>query len=267
MSNPLLANIKLPGRSFQLPSKGIFYKNGELDDSITDGIIHVRALSAIDEITLKNPDLLLSGEAVDVFKNSIDGLNKPRELLTKDVDAITFFLRTVSYGPYYEIDVQKHNCEKAKNDTAHNSQTNTINIDDHIAKMKIMDEKTLDELFLIKLPNGQNVTLQPYIYKDMISIINKIALKKEKLSPEDEKSSLMDTVCFSIQSVDGISDKQMIREWATTLSTKTINSILNQVAKANSTWGIDMNIDVACKYCGENMEVALPINPVSFFTE
>ena len=40
-NNPLLQKIRLPGRIFQLPSRGLFYKNGELDESVKNGEIHV----------------------------------------------------------------------------------------------------------------------------------------------------------------------------------------------------------------------------------
>jgi len=46
--NPLLAAIKMPGRVFQLPSRGIFYKDGELDETCKNGEIHVQPLSALD---------------------------------------------------------------------------------------------------------------------------------------------------------------------------------------------------------------------------
>ena len=96
--NPLLDKIKLPGRIFQLPSRGIFYEDEELSEDIKNGEIHVQAMSALDEITLKNPDQLFSGDAVqNIFKNCLTGVNKPVNLLSKDIDALMLFLRTVTY--------------------------------------------------------------------------------------------------------------------------------------------------------------------------
>ena len=57
-TNPLLARVKIPGRIFQLPSAGIFYKNGELAEGIENGEVHVHPMTALDEINMKNPDKL-----------------------------------------------------------------------------------------------------------------------------------------------------------------------------------------------------------------
>ena len=108
--NPLLQKIRLPGRIFQLPSRGLFYNNGELENTVKDGEIHVHAMSAFAEIHMKNPDQLFSGQAVDtVFRECVRGVVEPTKLLAKDVDAILMFLRTVTYGPNYEF-TAKHTC-------------------------------------------------------------------------------------------------------------------------------------------------------------
>ena len=60
--NPLLQGIKLPGRTFQLPSRGALY-NDELDGTIVGGEVHVHPMTALTEINLKNPDLLFNGKA------------------------------------------------------------------------------------------------------------------------------------------------------------------------------------------------------------
>ena len=52
MDNPLLAKLKLPGKIYQLPSKGFFYKNEELLDTVEDAEVHVHGMTSIDEINL-----------------------------------------------------------------------------------------------------------------------------------------------------------------------------------------------------------------------
>ena len=110
--NPLMGKIKLPGRTFQLPSRGALYKNGEV--AAAEGEIHVHALSALAEINLKNPDLLFNGKAIQaVFAECIPEIKKATELYGRDIDAIMFFLRLVTYGPEFVVDIT-HTCENAK---------------------------------------------------------------------------------------------------------------------------------------------------------
>ena len=129
-TNPLLQKIKLPGRTFQLPSRGALYQNGEVANA--EGEIHVHALSALAEINLKNPDLLFNGKAIqEVFSECIPEIKNASALYARDIDALMFFLRLVTYGPHFEISV-KHNCEKAK-DHAY-----VVNIEELTQQMKLV---------------------------------------------------------------------------------------------------------------------------------
>ena len=88
-SNPLLERIRIPGETFTLPSQGIFYKNGELDDDSKNGEVYIYPMVTYDEIVLKTPDKLFSGEAItEVFQRCVPQIKKPMELLAKDVDFI-----------------------------------------------------------------------------------------------------------------------------------------------------------------------------------
>ena len=88
--NPLMKAVKLPGRSFTLPSRGALYQNNELDN--VEGEIHVQALSALDEITLKNSDLLFNGKALEqVVATCVPSIKKPYELYGRDIDALMLF--------------------------------------------------------------------------------------------------------------------------------------------------------------------------------
>lgn len=258
-TNPLLVGLKLPGRIFQLPSKGLFYKDGELSPNIRDGEIHVHPMSALDEINMKNPDQLFSGEAVNsVFKHCIEGVEKPSELLAKDIDAIMLFLRTVTYGPEYEF-TAKHVCEEAK------SHSYTVNVDEMINSMKIIDDSELKELFSVELPNGQVVRLIPTRYQYVVDII-KMNQSKTVFTAEDQQNNLLKLICSVIDSVNGIRDKAMIEEWVRELPSPLIKKIGDKV-EHSSEWGAELKTKCTCKDCGEQFEVEIPINPITFFTE
>jgi hypothetical protein len=257
--NPLLDKIKLPGRIFQLPSRGIFYEDEELSEDIKNGEIHVQAMSALDEITLKNPDQLFSGDAVqNIFKNCLTGVNKPVNLLSKDIDALMLFLRTVTYGPSYEI-IAKHTCENAK------EHSYIADIDKMIADMKMIDPTVIEDLYTVNLQNGQVVKLKPTIYKDTIEFIKNNSNKKE-ISFEDQKANLVLILLSVIKSVDGISDKTLIEEWIKKLSSPIVNSMVKKIENINN-WGTDNSWECVCKDCGEKFRVEIPTNPVVFFTE
>lgn len=257
--NPLLQKIKLPGRIFQLPSRGIFYRDGELDSMVKEGEVHVHPMSSLAEIHMKNPDQLFSGQAVEtVFKDCVSGVNKPSQLLAKDVDAIMMFLRTATYGSGYEF-TAKHNCENAK------EHSYVAEVDTMIGQMQMLDPTVVAEDFTVKMPNDQLVKLQPARYESIIGILKNNEAKKE-LTVEDMKRNLMMMLSSVVVQVDDITDSQMISEWLAKIPTTWTSKIAERVEKVNE-WGPSMKWTTKCRDCGEEFTVELPINPVSFFTE
>lgn len=256
-TNPLLAKIKLPGRTFELPSRGALYTNGELAE--VGGEIHVHPLSALSEISIKNPDLLFNGKAInDVLKECIPSIKKPTELYSRDIDAIMYFLRLVTYGPSFELTV-KHNCEEAKD------HSYVVDLETIIQGMKMLDPTTLETLHTITLPNAQVVKIQPVKFKDMVTLFQMNANKKE-FTEDDVKKNIIFNLSIVISSVDGITDRKQIEEWVALLTTPYQNLITDTIDKTNA-WGPERIVKLTCKDCKQEMPVELPINPIAFFTE
>lgn len=257
--NPLLASIKMPGRIFQLPSRGIFYKNGELSDTVKDGEVHVHPMSAMDEIVMKNPDQLFSGQAVTaVFSRCITGIQKPTELLAKDVDALMIFLRTVTYGAGYEF-MAKHTCDAAKD------HSYVADIDSIIGSMVMLDPTIIEKSYTVTLPNGQVVKLRPNKYQHVLDMI-KSNENKKVITAEDQQRNLVSMLLGVIESVDGISDTKLLTEWLQAIGSPFVNKIGASLDDLNK-WGSNLMWTCKCRDCGESFDVEIPINPVSFFTE
>ncbi len=256
--NPLLSKIQLPGKIYQLPSKGIFYTD-EIVNSVTDAEIHIHAMTAFDEICMKNPDMLFSGKALEaVCKSAVSDIIKPIDLLAKDVDALLIFLRMVSYGNYFDVEFQ-HNCENSK------SHTYTIDLEKIIRSIKFIDPTTINEVYSLTLENGQKIRFNPIRYKHVLQILQNAESKKE-FTPEDLKEILLSNVLNIIQSVDDITDKVLIREWLSQLPVTLMNKLTGHVEKLND-FGPDLNQKMKCKDCGAEIEVELPLNPMNFFSE
>ena len=255
--NPLMTKLKLPGRTFQLPSRGALYKNGELSSS--DGEVHVHPLSALAEITLKNPDLLFNGKAIEaVFAECIPEIKKPTELYGRDIDAVMYFLRLVTYGPEFAVNV-KHTCEKAK------EHSYVVNIESMINEMKPLDPTAIETDYTVVLPNGQNVKVHPVKFEHMIKLFQ-MNLNKSEYSPEDVKKNLVFNLVNLIESVDGITDKHQIEEWVKAISAPYHNRISEAIERTNH-WGPSQTTILKCRDCGEDMNIELPLNPISFFAE
>lgn len=256
-SNPILAKLKLPGRTFQLPSRGALYANGEV--SAEEGEVHVHPLSAIAEINLKNPDMLFNGKALEaVFAECIPEIKKPTELFGRDIDALMFFLRLVTYGQYFNISV-KHTCENAK------EHQYSVDLEAQLAAMVFIDPTSAETNYSCTLPNGQVVKVHPIKFKHMIDLYH-MNIGKKEITTDDLKKNIVFNLSNVIDSIDGETDKKNIAEWVSMASTPYHNRITEVIEKTNL-WGPASTVKLVCKDCGEEMEVDLPLNPVSFFTE
>lgn len=257
-TNPLLSKFKLPGRIFQLPSRGLLYTNDELASTVTEGEVHVHPMSAFDEISLKNPDMLFSGRAIEeVFTACVPEIQKPLELFGKDIDAVMLFLRLVTYGQYYDVKIQ-HTCEHAKNNEYR------IDLEEMFAKMQYLDPTTFNELYNIIMENGQVVTIQPVKYAYVLDILRANENKKE-LTAQDVKNNLIMNLLNIIKAVDGIEDKKQIKEWLYTIPSPYVTKISEALDKIND-WGPDLSTQLRCRDCNDVFTIDIPINPVSFFS-
>jgi hypothetical protein len=256
-NNPLLAKIKLPGRTFQLPSHGALYKNGEITG--TEGEVHVHPMSALAEISLKNPDLLFNGKALEqVFAECVPEIKKPNDLYGRDIDALMYYLRLVTYGPNFEIKV-KHSCEGAKD------HSYMVDLEQEALKIKQLDPTMAAEEFQVTLPNGQVVKVHPVKFSHMIKLFQMNVGKKE-FSTEDIKKNVVFNLTSLIESVDDITDRKDIEEWVSQITTPYQNKITSVIEKTND-WGPQQTVPIKCKDCEETFDVELPLNPISFFTE
>jgi len=255
--NPLMSKIKLPGRIFKLPSGGYLYKNGELSESCKDGEIHVRPMSALAEIKIKNPDMLFSGQAVrEVLAECVEEIKNPMELFGRDIDALMCYLRVVTYGPKFRIDAD-HGCAESK------SHSYEIDIEQIISNVRELDPTTIGTRYSVMLANGQNVTLEPVRFRHIVDLLQ--TNNKDVPTAQDIQANMVKNLLNMINNIDGITDKAMIKEWIEGAPAPYISAIADALDNSNE-WGPKFEQQVTCRDCGQPMLVELPLNPVNFFS-
>ena len=267
--NPLLAKVKLPGRVFQLPSKGVFYKNtGVLATNVVEGEIQVKPMSALAEMKLKSADLLMSGKVLrELCEECAPEILDPEKLVTQDVDALFAFLRVVTYGATLKV-MSVNDCKKAK---AHEYDANIEALTGQ-PNNKIIEHA--DTLYHVALSNGQIVHTKPNTYSEALKVIyirQEIARQSRDGGKADEKLvekvALLDVLSV-IKSVedDGqvVDDEEMLEEWLRAVSKPILNELLEGVNKT-AKWGFDFTVKLKCKDCGADYDHELDLNPVSFF--
>lgn len=251
---------RIPAEKFKLPSTGFQYPD-DMFINVEFGEIEVFPISSYDEILLKTPEMLLSGEGIfEVIERKVPCIKYPSLLASKDVDFILTCLRKVTYGDQVSIEYT-HDCENAK------KHTYAIYLSDYIGRTKHLDPIQSTKLFSFNLPNDQEVVLNNIKFSDVIKLTQTSMQMEndENLNFKDIETSAIETLCAMIKSVDGTENREEIDEWLREVPAPYVTLIQQHIQQTATNWGIEFVTTVKCKDCGEEMDLSPSINPVGFF--
>jgi hypothetical protein len=111
MSNILEQYYRQPEIYISIPNNGEFYPPGVLELPET-GEIPVYAMTAKDDINLRTPDALISGEAIaQLITSCVPSIKDPWQVPASDVDYLLVAIRIASYGGEMELEFNCSECE------------------------------------------------------------------------------------------------------------------------------------------------------------
>jgi hypothetical protein len=97
-TNPLASFMRQPKIYIRLPSGGEYWPAGSLTPSET-GDFPVYSMTAKDELMLKIPDAVISGQAVvDVIQHCVPNIKNAWKIPSIDLDVILIAIRLATYG-------------------------------------------------------------------------------------------------------------------------------------------------------------------------
>ncbi len=266
VENPLLKSLRLPGDTVRLPSHALLYSNGEVADSVLkEGELHVYPMTTYEELLMKTPDLLFSGQAiVQTFSRCIPDIYNPIDLLSRDVDYLLVALRKATYGSTIDVNYQ-HTCDNSKN------HSYEIDIRQFLTKSK--EAANLSELTSVHvLANGQRATIRPFLLRDVITASQR-AMGQPPIDEQSDlefaqmvRTTVVEGLSPAISDVDGVTDPDFIKDWLDNLPAPWIRELSQAIDKLN-TFGVEMTTTIQCKDCGEEIKISVPLNPQSFFTQ
>lgn len=97
-ANPLSQFMRQPKIYIRLPSEGQYWPEGSINVS-ENGEYPVYSMTAKDELMLKVPDAVMSGQAVvDVIQNCVPNIKNAWHVPSLDLDVILIAIRLATYG-------------------------------------------------------------------------------------------------------------------------------------------------------------------------
>jgi hypothetical protein len=268
--NPLKKFYRVPKLYINLPSGGKF---NDIGDKASNGEIPVYAMTARDEIVMRNPDALLNGDAViQVIKSCAPDIHDTRNLPVCDVDILLIAIRMATHGSVLQTKITSPHSKK-ENDYE-------INLESIVE-----DVRTIPEDNSVVLKNNCTVYVKPFSYTIQTKL-NLMAYDQAKalrnvtdINSESAKQftalftqladTNMDVMVKSIEKVktpDGtaVIDKNQIKEFMTSIEStdhKKVDEVIDSLNRASTT----VKRKFKCKETGNDFETEVRLDPSDFF--
>ena len=273
-ANPLSGYYRQPKIYIRLPSGGDYYPEGALDVS-ENGDYPVFAMTAKDELMLKTPDALLSGEStVEVIKSCVPAIKQPWKMPTIDIDSVLLGIRIATYGS--EMDVWA-NCPSCKEENKY-----TIPLVDYVNQGPAAWKKQIQVGDLV-------FNLVPYDYKQMtkaniktleeqrvFSIVNDEEMSDEEKMVKFQKSFVkltnmtVDTIAdvvTAIETPQGKTDnKDQIRDFLNNCDKEIFQGLTDHLSDIKGRQGIP-DQKVKCEKCSHEWDLPVTMDQANFFAD
>jgi phage FluMu protein Com len=268
--NPLQEFYRQPKIFVSLPSGGIYNKLGSLTGDVSHMPIY--SMTGMDEIIVKTPDALLSGDStVSIINSCCPNVKDGWEVTSLDTDLLLTAIRIATFGNILEI---IHVCPKCKEENEYDIELGTVI--DHFTSCKY--ENTIQH-------NGLTIKLQPLTYRQTTEFsIRNFKLQQRLIvagsqSEEEQKEIVSqlfkelgtiqnDIYSASIESVDTgklvVTEPNFIFDWLTNCDKAVFDKIRDQFNINKESWKIP-DVKVKCTSCGHDSEVSINLDQSNFF--
>jgi len=235
----------------RLPSGGKFYTDNPVEKS-GSGELPIYSMTAKDELAIKTPDALMSGEAtVEVINSCCPLIDDPWTMPAIDLDAILIAIRIATYGEkmelevpirYYENKEVKFESERTEIDLRQlldNMQgkawNDTFSIGDLTFRLRPLTYKESTGFFMSTFENQR---LAQILQNDKIDDAEKLKAFKEGFKKLSQMTlDMIVTHIVEIQTPDGSeSDKNAIREFFNNTDKDTFSSVQKHLETIKKQW-------------------------------
>lgn len=235
----------------ELPSLGKFYDG---TDGPTDGKLHIRPMTGEEEQILATPRFVRKGQAINmIFSRCIKENFKPENLLSVDRTFLLIYLRGISYGSEYEVEVKDPETDR-----------------------KFSTVIDLDTLPKENCPLDFNPPLEDVLPKSGLPFTYRLSRGKDENELQEYRerrlkqfgdSATDDTLIFRsaqlLESIAGISSKMEIQVILKNLPIQDLSYLRSVVNEPP--FGVDTKVTLLSPMSSEEFEVDLPLEANFFF--
>ena len=269
--NPLQQYFRQPKVFIGLPSLGVYNKPGTFDGDVSN--MPIFGMTGMDELIMKTPDALLSGDSVvKVIASCCPAIKDPWSLANLDIDTILIGIRVATYGTDMSLTQVCPHCS-AENEYSFD----LTKLIDHYRNCKFESKVVLPEL---------SITLRPLNYRQATDFSLKNFQIQQRLKQADaledavERRNLLTSLfeevaelqneifLAGIESVtagaDVVTERNYIKEWIENCESSVITTVKEHIGKNQEAWSNALH-KVVCADCDTEFSINVEFDQASFF--
>ena len=269
--NPLQKFFRQPKVFISLPSGGIYNSPGIIDGDPAN--LAVYGMTGMDEILMKTPDALLSGDSTaTVIASCCPAIKDPWNIASIDIDLILTAIRVATHGN--EI-VMGTTCEKCGTENEYTLDLNKL--------IDFYSNCTFDNSVVV---DQFKIAIRPLTYKESTdyALVNYELQQKLRQVPtltstEEQKEATNgifkslaklknDIFATSIESVDTgdvvVTERAYIREWLENCDSEIIDKISEHIQHNQTRWTGPKH-ETVCSHCGHESSMVVTMDQATFF--
>jgi hypothetical protein len=270
-NNPLKKHFRQPKVFVNLPSKGLYNQPGTLAGEPVQ--LPVYGMTGMDEILLKTPDSLLTGEStIRVIESCCPTIKDAADLCLLDLDLILVAIRIATYGNTMSV---THSCPSCETINDYDIELGAFI--EHFNKCQYENKIVLKDV---------SVKIRPLTYKawcefqvrnfgvqrqlqQAVTLTDEVEQNKIVTSLFDQISTMQnDTIMKQLESVQTdevlVDQKEFLEEWLVNSESNVFDSIREQIEKNRTAWDLP-KIAVVCNDCGHKHDITVNMDQSSFF--
>ena len=270
-TNPLQQFFRQPKIFISLPSHGVYYKPGVIQGDVES--IPVYGMTGMDEIMVKTPDALLSGESTaKVIESCCSFIKNAWEINSLDIDTILTAIRIATYGNTLSVN---HTC---KNCSAVNEFDLELNkIIEHFSQCKYDNKIVLKELTIMLKPltykQSTEFSLKNFRLQQQLNQASRLEDEKERteaISRLFRELAILqnDVYTENVESVDTgsvvVDQREFIHEWIENCDKEMIDEIKKQIQVNQEQWS-SPKFHVQCNECSTEDDIMVDLDLSTFF--
>jgi hypothetical protein len=272
--NPLSKYFRKPTIYVQIPTGGKF--NPEIPKTVLDEV-GILPMTAIDEISMQNPDELLNGEAlINIIASCVPAIPDPRNLCNIDAELLYLAIKYATYGKNI---THLHTCTECSEQAEYNIDIN--NVLNRFPEIDAVEPIEFEDLKIyVHPPKLESLTRLALIEVEQQRILTNIKDTAEGEGSEMEMAKQFaisfrkvskQNIDLLISSIDRIetpdtvvTDKDTIMEFMTNIPASVVKTVNARIEDVNKKPDDLTTFEFSCEKCEHPDKVIFEMNPVNF---